>query len=94
MDTHLAQTQCLDQPTGLDDLLNQLLTLRETTRILADERLAKFSADFSTGNVNHSAVNLAQYLALRRQDLRDIQDRLAADIASPEYSVAFRIQSS
>lgn len=78
MDTHLAQTQCLDQPTGLDDLLNQLLTLRGTTRVLADERLAKFSADFSTGNFNPSAVNLAQYLALRRQDLRDIQDRLAA----------------
>jgi len=78
MDTSSLHALNFEEHPALDSLLDQLLTLRETTRILADERLAKFSADFSAGNVNPSAVNLAQYLALRRQDLRDIQDRLAA----------------
>jgi hypothetical protein len=40
--------------------------------------LARFSDDFPDSHFSPSAINLVQYLALRRQDLRDIQDRLVA----------------
>lgn len=78
MDTSPLQTLGLDARSGLDSLLDRLLGLRETARAQAAERLSRFAGDFPDGHFSLSAINLAQYLAVRRQDLRDLQDRLAA----------------
>lgn len=64
--------------SGIPTLLNQLLRLREDIVQEATGWLQRFTADFPEGRFTPSAVNLAHYLALRRRDLRPLQDQLAA----------------
>ncbi|HCA26757.1 MAG TPA: pyruvate kinase [Betaproteobacteria bacterium] len=58
-------------------LLNQLVELRIDAEQRAGIRLEHFKADFPHGRFSLSAANLAHYLALRQQDLRPLQERLA-----------------
>ncbi|MFP5507076.1 MAG: pyruvate kinase [Gammaproteobacteria bacterium] len=72
---------CIQYPQIADDrrlLLDRLLELRNQIIRQAPTRLADHADDFTDGRFTHSAVNLAHYLALRREDLRGLQDQLAA----------------
>lgn len=63
---------------AIEALLNELLQLRAQTVQEAAARLELFGADFPAGRFSASALNLAQYLALRRRDLRPLQEQLEA----------------
>lgn len=59
-------------------LLQQLVALRLDMLEYASQRLRDFRPYFSSDQFTPSAWNLAQYLALRRHDLRTLQDTLAS----------------
>lgn len=59
------------------NLLVELLGLRSEIVSQAAERLEKHRNRYPDGRFTPSACNLAHYLALRRYDLRALQDRLA-----------------
>lgn len=63
-------------------LLHDVLKIRLKIAEEAEERLVRLRETFIDGNPTLSAVNLAQYLALRRIDLRPLQERLASIGAS------------
>lgn len=54
-------------------LLQRLRTIRDEIRAEAQTRFAEWSPNIRRPEFGPSALNLAQYLALRRRDLRDIQ---------------------
>jgi pyruvate kinase len=59
-------------------LLDRLVQLRTQIMQQAPTRLTGYADDFPDGRFTHSAMNLAHYLSLRREDLRSVQDQLAA----------------
>ena len=61
----------------LKEILIEVSILREQIEVNAMQRLQKFQDNFSDGHFSESAVNLANYLAMRQFDLRSLQDRLA-----------------
>jgi pyruvate kinase len=61
----------------LRDLLNDVLSLRHYVVESADQELERYKPYYTDGQFSSSALNLAHYLALRRRDLRPLQDRLA-----------------
>lgn len=63
--------------TSHESLRRQLLALREEVIGQARQRLESFRGCYPAGEFNASAYNLAHYLALRRFDLRPLQDALA-----------------
>ena len=62
-------------PAACDALIGELQVLRESM-LEAQARLAPTLADIEPG-WRPSAINLAHYLAMRRYDMRRLQDRLA-----------------
>lgn len=58
-------------------LLDDVRQLRQYVMESAAQELARYQSYYPDGQFSASAVNLAHYLALRRQDLRPLQDRLA-----------------
>ena len=69
--TASSEPECADRP-ALEPLLHDLRQLRETVIAEGAECLHAWGAEPTV-----SSVNLTHYLALRRQDLRPLQDRLA-----------------
>ncbi|WP_347989798.1 pyruvate kinase [Methylomonas sp. AM2-LC] len=61
----------------LKQLLNEMCSIRKSVVENAAYRLAKYSTLYRSGVFTKSAINLAQYLALRQFDLRHLQLRLA-----------------
>ncbi len=61
----------------LSELLRELRELRSLVLERGAKRLSDFSRYFDHGELSPSAVNLANYLALRQFDLRVLQERLA-----------------
>jgi pyruvate kinase len=61
----------------LQILLDDVLQLRQYVVNSAAQDLELYQPYYPNDQFNPSALNLAQYLALRRQDLRPLQDRLA-----------------
>lgn len=61
----------------LQTLLDDVLQLREYVVNSAVQDLELYRPYYASGQFSPSAFNLAQYLALRRRDLRPLQDRLA-----------------
>ena len=61
----------------LRDLLNDVLSLRDYVVNSAAQELERYRPYYAAGRFSSSALNLAHYLALRRRDLRPLQDRLA-----------------
>lgn len=83
---------CIQYPQIADDqrlLLDRLLELRDRIIRQAPARLANHADDFPDGRFTHSAINLAHYLALRREDLRGVQDR-SPHLACPRWDAARR----
>lgn len=74
----MPQTPADTPDSTLQSLLNRLAQLRTDTLQQATSRLQPFAADFPGSLFSASAFNLAHYLALRSQDLRQLQDQLAA----------------
>ncbi len=72
-DTDLALTD-----TELRTLLDEVLALRARVADGAMQRLQPLQRCYEAGGYTASARNLAQYLELRRTDLRPLQERLAA----------------
>lgn len=64
------------EPDDLQGLLEQLLALRRYLSTEANRILAPLPQPASAGDAARSRCNLAQYLALRRFDLRELQDAL------------------
>jgi pyruvate kinase len=62
---------------GLQALLDDVLQLRQYVVQSAAQELEPYQPYYPDGRFSPSALNLAHYLALRRQDLRPLQDRLA-----------------
>ncbi|HTP67138.1 MAG TPA: pyruvate kinase [Geobacteraceae bacterium] len=62
---------------GLQALLDDVLQLRQYVIQSAAQELERYLPYYPDGKFSPSAINLAQYLALRRRDLRPLQDRLA-----------------
>ena len=58
-------------------LTNELIALRTTIEQESQRILAQYCPDDSCLQQSNSAKNLGHYLALRRHDLRQIQDQLA-----------------
>lgn len=63
---------------ALSSLLNDVIQLRDSVMQSAAQELECYRPYYPNGEFSFSALNLAHYLALRRQDLRSLQDRLAA----------------
>ncbi|MFO1432016.1 MAG: pyruvate kinase [Candidatus Competibacteraceae bacterium] len=61
----------------LRGLLSDVLSLRDEVVNSAAQELEHYKLYYADGRFNPSALNLAHYLALRRRDLRPLQDRLA-----------------
>lgn len=61
----------------LKQLLRDVSELRKKVEIHANSRLHKYRDHYRSGVFTRSACNLAHYLALRQNDLRNLQDRLA-----------------
>ncbi len=61
----------------LQDLLSDVLSLRDYVVKSAAQELERYQPYYAAGRFSSSALNLAYYLALRRRDLRPLQDRLA-----------------
>ena len=74
-DTHRAAEGGVVRAT---DLLRQLRTIRERVVAEGERLLAAWSADIARTGFQESARNLADYIVLRRIDLRTLQDELAA----------------
>lgn len=74
MDTSTAAIQA--ESVELDHLLDQLLALRDEMAGLERSRAAQLAAVHP--HYRQSAANLLHYVALRRHDLRPLQERLAA----------------
>ncbi len=64
--------------TPLQTLLDDVMQLRRHVMQSAAQELERYQPYYPHGEFSFSALNLAHYLALRRQDLRPLQDRLAA----------------
>jgi pyruvate kinase len=64
-----------------EDVLKQILAevteLRHKIEVNANQRLQKYQRNYPAGYISKSARNLAHYLAMRKFDLRHLQDRLA-----------------
>ncbi|HEY9199869.1 MAG TPA: pyruvate kinase [Gammaproteobacteria bacterium] len=71
-------TQGAVPDAAIESLLHQLLQLRARAVHEAAARLQPFADDFPGNRFTASALNLTHYLALRSQDLRPLQDQLAA----------------
>ena len=69
-----------DSPTidTLKTLLDDIIQLRDDIVQNAAQELARYKPYYPNGQFTISALNLAHYLALRRRDLRPLQDRLVA----------------
>ncbi|MGZ8215523.1 MAG: pyruvate kinase, partial [Methylosarcina sp.] len=61
----------------LKQLLNDVSELRKKVESHANSRLYQYRNKYRDGVFTRSAYNLAHYLALRQNDLRNLQDRLA-----------------
>jgi pyruvate kinase len=61
----------------LKQLLNDVSELRKKVETHANSRLYQYRNKYRGGVFTRSACNLAHYLALRQNDLRNLQDRLA-----------------
>lgn len=61
----------------LKQLLKEVSELRRKVEIHANSRLQQYRNKYRDGVCTRSAYNLAHYLALRQNDLRNLQDRLA-----------------
>ena len=61
----------------LQTLLDDVIQLRQYVVHSAAQELERYPSYYPTGQFSSSAMNLAHYLALRRRDLRPLQDRLA-----------------
>jgi pyruvate kinase len=61
----------------LQTLLDDVLQLRQYVVCSAAQELERYQPYYPNGQFSPSALNLAHYLALRRRDLRPLQDRLA-----------------
>jgi pyruvate kinase len=61
----------------LQTLLDDVLQLRQYVVHSAAQELERYQPYYPKGRFSFSALNLAHYLALRRQELRPLQDRLA-----------------
>ncbi|MGR9086297.1 MAG: pyruvate kinase [Gammaproteobacteria bacterium] len=61
----------------LKQLLNDVSELRKNVETHANSRLNQYKDKYRSSVFTRSACNLAHYLALRRYDLRNLQDRLA-----------------
>ncbi len=61
----------------LQTLLDDVLQLRQYVIHSAAQELERYQPYYPDGQFSPSALNLAHYLALRRRDLRPLQDRLA-----------------
>ena len=67
-----------DAPVAeLQTLLDDVLQLRQYVIHSAAQELERYQPYYPDGQFSPSALNLAHYLALRRRDLRPLQDRLA-----------------
>ena len=64
--------------TDLFPLLQDVTQLRDYVMESTAQDLERYRPYYPDGEFSFSALNLAHYLALRRQDLRPLQDRLAA----------------
>lgn len=74
-----ARCDAADSPDAAGaSLLEQLVSLRYEITAMAERDLARYRNGFPTGEACPGARNLAQYLALRRFDLRHLQEALAA----------------
>jgi pyruvate kinase len=62
----------------LATLLRRVTTLRDKIVEQANELLAEWGVDDAMAEAAPSLVNLAHYVAMRRHELSDLQDRLAA----------------
>ena len=62
----------------LNELLCQLIKLREDVSRESGELLADWDQKSNVSEASPTALNLAEYLALRRHDLSALQVRLAA----------------
>jgi len=70
-----------DMPSNdaeLRALLDEVVALRTRVMAGAMRRLQRLQRCYADGRYTASALNLAQYLELRRTDLRPLQERLAA----------------
>ncbi|MFZ5556327.1 MAG: pyruvate kinase [Pseudomonadota bacterium] len=63
---------------GISELLGQLSALRDDVGVARRELLNQWQPYLRRRGYRASAENLAAYIGLRRQDLRTLQDRLAA----------------
>ncbi len=61
----------------LIQILDEVAELRRKIEINANQRLQKYQGNYHSGAFSKSACNLAYYLAMRKFDLRHLQDRLA-----------------
>ena len=69
---------CEMTTTAISTLLDRLIKLHDDISRQAELRLGKYAGYFPDAHYTPSAVNLAQYLALRSVDLRDVQLQLTA----------------
>lgn len=77
-----AEVTALHVLSSNSTLLTHLMALRSTVASQADQILALYAGNNAEAQQDKSARNLAHYLALRRHDLRGLQDRLAEAGAS------------
>lgn len=75
MRTDYSMPSALTDGEVFDDLINELTAIRNT--LLAAPMQAKKYLDVLDPSFHDSAVNLLQYLAFRRHDLRALQSKLA-----------------
>jgi pyruvate kinase len=59
------------------ELLSQIKTLRQYVLEKSETQLEQWRGALNTADLLEAGRNLAEYLALREQDLRDLQDRLS-----------------
>ncbi len=82
--------QTLIKTDTLKKLLDDVIKLRQDVVQNAHQELARYAPYYENGQFTTSALNLAHYLALRRQDLRPLQDRLVqAGLSSIGHGEAY-----
>lgn len=65
-------------PMQLQQILDELVQLRDDIIVQAEARLDEMTYTWPAQEQQDSATNLCTYLAFRRHDVRDLQDKLAA----------------
>lgn len=68
-----------EEEHSLRELLKEVESLRDEIAVEAINRLEPFKGHYPEGQFNHSVWNLAHYLAMRRRDLRPLQERLSRE---------------